>query len=486
MATTRKRPRPEIEETQAECPFIIQPSQRWIDMKQYKSFVLNHVSYYEGNFIFVANGSTVKRQKKSDSDWVAKILEIRASDESHIYVRVYLTYWLDELPSRTQEGKRTIQGRQSYHGQDELIASNHMQVISVYSIAASATVNYWDENKDEVQSALYWRQVLDVRNMRFSPHKSVPIKQEQEEEPKRFLNLNESGAARHSINVDPEEQRTTIKLVKTEHSMAGAVAFGTESKKGGRRRRRKPSAPGTARLYEGLFKAAIKSDSSALVIEISDLRNNVRGEKKWTGYLPGRAMRILFLKRGYYAPGLPVVDAEDSHLNDSSVASGPSDTSDTGCTSHPFSSQISDASPLARLLTKAMPITERLSIIANFERYLLCNISGPIVDLKRAYMTPAAVDMAWPRIWTNRVIPEQVDGEYNIADANGGNILFSYGLMPIQMYLRGARCAIVSIPLVRNRAHPDASGLSIGTGSRTPPTDILAVGKPWVGARNLW
>lgn len=96
---------------------------------------MNGVKYWSEGFIFVANSSTIERQKnpgevvqprkKSDDDWVARILEIRASDEHHVYARVYWMYWPDELPPGTQDGKKLIQGRQWYHGANELIASNH-------------------------------------------------------------------------------------------------------------------------------------------------------------------------------------------------------------------------------------------------------------------------------------------------------------------------------------------------------------------------
>ncbi|RYP43096.1 hypothetical protein DL770_011850 [Monosporascus sp. CRB-9-2] len=412
MATARKRPRPDVEETQAECPFTVihpdpnekqkkakrrrqgsegqtpppkvllqpspfspmgkfkdpnntldrhyqvQPFQKWVDMTRYNSFVLNGVKYYSEGFIFVANSSTIERQKnpnealqprkKSDDDWVARILEIRASDEHHVYARVYWMYWPDELPAGTQEGRRTIQGRQSYHGQNELIASNHMDVINVVSVTAAATVNQWDEtNEDEVQPALYWRQAFDVRSMELSsaeprcrcnrpenpdkrligctnseckkwlhddclvheallntykrlgtdkPHKPTPIKEEQEngEEPKRPLSPSESGAAQtaqQSIDVKPEDQRTTIRLgdlekngsaAKMEESMTVAVASGTESKKRGRPRKSEPSDPGTAKPYEGLFEAFIMNDINPPTLEIKDRRENVTGgEKRW-------------------------------------------------------------------------------------------------------------------------------------------------------------------------------------------------------------
>jgi len=96
---------------------------------------VNGVKYFSEGFIYVANDSSIERQKgatgevqprkKSDDDWVARILEIRASDEHHVYARVYWMYWPDELPANTHEGKKTVAGRQPYHGLNELIASNH-------------------------------------------------------------------------------------------------------------------------------------------------------------------------------------------------------------------------------------------------------------------------------------------------------------------------------------------------------------------------
>ncbi|KAI3328559.1 hypothetical protein F4824DRAFT_407856 [Ustulina deusta] len=407
MATARKRPRPD-EDTQAECPFSVthpdpnerdkkakrkrqeseeqtpvpkislqaspfspmgkfkdpnntmdryyqvHPHQKWMDMTRYNSFVLNGVKYYSEGFIFVANNSTIERQKnpgetrpsrqKSDDDWVARILEIRASDEHHVYARVYWMYWPDELPQGTQEGKKSIQGRQSYHGQNELVASNHMDVINVVSVTAQATVNQWDEtNEDEVQQALYWRQAFDVRNMELSsalprckcnrpenpdkqlinctntecrkwlhddclihealmktfsrlgtdkPHKPARVKAEELEGGQRPLSPSESGAAQtaqQSIDVKSEDQQT-IKLADVEGAGPSAkaenrtltVVTGTESKRKGRPRKSEISEAVNTKPYEGLFSAVV-NDTSPPVVEIQDLRESVTGgEKSWT------------------------------------------------------------------------------------------------------------------------------------------------------------------------------------------------------------
>lgn len=96
----------------------------------------------------MANEATMERQnslpagaskvaKKADY-WVARILEVRASDEHHVYARVYWMYWPEELPLGTLNGKKQISGRQPYHGQHELVASNHSKHLESTSSHASS------------------------------------------------------------------------------------------------------------------------------------------------------------------------------------------------------------------------------------------------------------------------------------------------------------------------------------------------------------
>jgi hypothetical protein len=93
---------------------------------------VNQTKYFSEGFIYVMNGNsaplppTDKNAKRTVDAWVARILEIRASDEHHVYARVYWMYWPEELPPGVlPDGKRTPAGRQPYHGKSELIASNH-------------------------------------------------------------------------------------------------------------------------------------------------------------------------------------------------------------------------------------------------------------------------------------------------------------------------------------------------------------------------
>ncbi|KAM0542078.1 hypothetical protein ACHAO7_010143 [Fusarium culmorum] len=137
---------------------MVEPGKQWQDITRYNSFVFNNVKYYsegltrDGNF------------EKNNVEWVARILEIRASDEYHVYARVYWMYWPYELPRGTHDGKKTVQGRQWYHGAKELIASNHMDIINVVSVTGSVTVNQWIESDDEeITDELCWRQAYDCR-----------------------------------------------------------------------------------------------------------------------------------------------------------------------------------------------------------------------------------------------------------------------------------------------------------------------------------
>ncbi|KAG5924955.1 hypothetical protein E4U61_004858 [Claviceps capensis] len=156
--------------------YTVEPQKQWLEMTRYNSFVLNGFKYSHDEFVYVTNDTTIELQKataknadggatlQSTDYWVARILEVRASDELHVYARVYWMYSPDEIPAGTSDGRKTIAGRQPYHGQNELLASNHMDVINVVSVAMKATVHHWIESDDdEVQDALYWRQAFNCR-----------------------------------------------------------------------------------------------------------------------------------------------------------------------------------------------------------------------------------------------------------------------------------------------------------------------------------
>lgn len=57
-------------------------------------------------------------------------------------------------------------GRQPYHGESELIASNHMAIIDALSVQDTANVIHWDDDPNKsnwpMKDQLFWRQTLDV------------------------------------------------------------------------------------------------------------------------------------------------------------------------------------------------------------------------------------------------------------------------------------------------------------------------------------
>lgn len=89
--------------------------------------------------------------------WVAKVLEVRAKDNQHVYLRLFWLYWPDELPSK----------RQPYHGANELIMSNAMDIVDAMTVAGPAEVTHWDEHRDEQEDLgqRFFRQFLDIKKL---------------------------------------------------------------------------------------------------------------------------------------------------------------------------------------------------------------------------------------------------------------------------------------------------------------------------------
>lgn len=161
--------------------YLVEPAKTWQEMPRYKSFILGGHKYERNDFIFVANEQSVKRQalmdstkhggarEEEDDNWVARIVEIRASDQNHVYACIYWLYRPCDLPNGTTEGKRKIQGRQPYHATKELIFSNHLDVIDVLSVLRPADVGQWNGSLDEeIKHTLFWRQAYDWRRSRIS------------------------------------------------------------------------------------------------------------------------------------------------------------------------------------------------------------------------------------------------------------------------------------------------------------------------------
>ncbi|KAM0361934.1 hypothetical protein ACHAPK_011650 [Fusarium culmorum] len=293
--------------------YTVEPGKQWQDMTRYNSFVLNSIKYYSEGFVYVANESTVKHQKdtndgkggckESSNEWVARILEIRASDEHRVYARVYWMYWPDELPPGTIDRKKTVKGRQPYHGTNELIASNHMDIINVVSVTAPATVNQWIESDDdEIEPALYWRQAYNYITSQLSactdkPHRTegAVLNEENAEEaihPQSPADAEEkeiqptidvrSGGTQGNIHVKEVVRETVLEpKSSTPKPTPSKYIIATSAKrlaKNGRKKKAKDYKP-----YAGLYDADFNMQEGPAAWEIRDLRENVTGgERSWT------------------------------------------------------------------------------------------------------------------------------------------------------------------------------------------------------------
>ncbi|TLS20518.1 uncharacterized protein PpBr36_11161 [Pyricularia pennisetigena] len=83
--------------------YTVEPAREWKRMTRYNSFILSGVKHSSEDFVFVTNESSIERFKANKYrtlpngehktvDWVARILEIRAGDKQHVYVRVCWMY----------------------------------------------------------------------------------------------------------------------------------------------------------------------------------------------------------------------------------------------------------------------------------------------------------------------------------------------------------------------------------------------------------
>ncbi|CAG1979606.1 unnamed protein product [Fusarium graminearum] len=286
--------------------YTVEPTKRWHDMTRYNSFVLNNIKYYKEGFIYVANESTVNYQKainnsesgykKSNSEWVARILDICASSEHNVYARVYWMYWPEELPSSTIYHKMRVQGRQSYHGTNELIASNY--------------------NDEEIEVGLYWRQAYSYTTSQLSSVRiickcEIPANPDKmligcsrsesvlnEEEAKNVpCYLLPTGAEKKeaicTIDVHSEKSRGDIYVKEivpetplvtrnsTSRPTPSKSIIATPAKRPAKNDQKKKM--GSFKLYARLFEANLKMQEGPTVWEIRDLRESVTGgEKTWT------------------------------------------------------------------------------------------------------------------------------------------------------------------------------------------------------------
>ena len=92
-----------------------------------------------GETILVKHDDSEDASIDPAAQWKAKVLEVRALDSEHVYVRVS---WLNR--PEDLDG-----GRKAYHGKNELIPTNEMDIIDAMAVNGGLKVYHWDEENDE-------------------------------------------------------------------------------------------------------------------------------------------------------------------------------------------------------------------------------------------------------------------------------------------------------------------------------------------------
>ena len=92
-----------------------------------------------GECILVKHDDSEEAKIDFASQWKAKVLEVRALDSEHVYVRVA---WLNR-----PEDLDT--GRKPYHGRNELIPTNQIDIIDAMTVNGKLPVYDWNEEDDE-------------------------------------------------------------------------------------------------------------------------------------------------------------------------------------------------------------------------------------------------------------------------------------------------------------------------------------------------
>lgn len=113
-----------------------------------------------GQYILVKHDDTEEQKIDIAAQWKAKVLEVRALDSEHVYIRVAWLNRPEDLDS----------GRKSYHGKNELVPTNQMDIIDAMAVNGSLEVAHWDEKDDDspalAEDQFFWRQTYDFANTR--------------------------------------------------------------------------------------------------------------------------------------------------------------------------------------------------------------------------------------------------------------------------------------------------------------------------------
>ncbi|EME43984.1 hypothetical protein DOTSEDRAFT_53220 [Dothistroma septosporum NZE10] len=144
------------------CLYAVQPLDKWESLRRYKKFTVGTESIATGQCVLIKQDDSEEAILDLTAQWKAKVLEVRALDQEHVFIRVA---WLNR-PEDLENG------RQDYHGANELIPTNRMDVIDAMSVNGSFEIVKWDDSDNDTavvnEEQYFWRQTLDFIDNRIS------------------------------------------------------------------------------------------------------------------------------------------------------------------------------------------------------------------------------------------------------------------------------------------------------------------------------
>lgn len=104
-----------------------------------KGVVGSENSIAVGECILVKHDDSEPAKLDVSAQWKAKVLEVRALDSEHVYIRVA---WLNRPEDLSG-------GRKAYHGKNELVPTNQMDIIDAMTVNGRLELYHWHEEDDD-------------------------------------------------------------------------------------------------------------------------------------------------------------------------------------------------------------------------------------------------------------------------------------------------------------------------------------------------
>lgn len=119
-----------------------------------------------------------KRTVNPKNDWIARIVALtqdRSSDEQ--WAMIAWLYWPGDLKDAHGKDEKRRNGRKGYHGEHELIAFNHLDIVDVRTFDRNFADDMEickEEDHRHITKEYYWRQTYDIRDGSLSVRNFFP------------------------------------------------------------------------------------------------------------------------------------------------------------------------------------------------------------------------------------------------------------------------------------------------------------------------